>query len=88
MKRLTSKERHKIMQQGLESKMQIAFPVTMKKETGFDNLLIDSARLDNSYFEGLELETDDGKSSNTGNTSQTSCSDSMIDIEDEKERLR
>lgn len=32
----------------------------MQKDAGFDKLLIDSAILDNSFFENLELETDRG----------------------------
>lgn len=52
----------------------------MKKETGFDNLLIDSARMENSYFEGLELITDDGRCSSSEVTS--SSTGSSNDFED------
>ena len=61
--------------------MKVDFPVTMKKETGFDNLLMNSARLENSYFEALELETDSGdKCSSCSYSHQTVLSSFENDI--------
>lgn len=78
------------MLQGLESKMQIQFPVSCQEDTGFDNLLIDSARLENSYYEGLDIVTDDGKVSGSDVSSDTDSDSNSFEgsAMDAKEKLR